>query len=471
MQATSGVWLHDASSFERLGRIAPTGATAIAVDDKRSNFAMSVETGGQCAVTVYDARSFRALGSTRADCPNGRMRFSEDGETLAIPSMGGNSATVFAWRKNAAKRIANSTDVNDAIPFSKGTLVATVDDSDQALVTNVRTGRILFSSHSFDVRTTTWRVPTGAFTSWGWPPKRDLNTVFVSEARETLYFGGEENFVWIFGFVPVQSEGDVTFNIQERVGPLKGNIEDILPVSEGRTLVATDAGLIYVFDSTWKELSNTGHAGLNLRNDGITLSPNGRSVLVTLNGRVFDWSGGDNTANSHGYAFGEPKSVYDVCVSFVSYGQEDAVFTNGFSGKTLLRVRKPHKNMANVFPHKIAEYTHSPLILTLTGGTRLVRVTEDGFCAFERLVKGKPTSIGPHFAGKCPVGVNHPRRNKVGIVDNTGILWTLDQAGHVRKVGTFGLPYEGMTDRANLRYLNGAWEFQDGGVTERIRDR
>ncbi|MBP9114362.1 MAG: hypothetical protein KBF88_16225, partial [Polyangiaceae bacterium] len=393
--------------------------------------------------------------STRADCPNGRMRFSEDGESLAIPSMGGNSTTVFSWRAKTSVRIANSTDVNDAIPFAKGTLVATVDDANLAYVVDVRTRKaIVSSSIARD------------------PPKHDLNAVYVSSTRNEIYFGGEDNLVWIFGFKHRDESATFDFFSVRRLGPLYGGIEDILSVSNDRTLVATDSGNIYLFDADWHELAKTGYGGaLSTRTESMRLSPNGRSVLVTHNGQLFVWSGDPLPPKHAGHAFGEPQSVYGMGTRTADHGLTDAVFTAGLEGRVLWRVRKPAKNTANVYPEKIAEYTHPPRILPLSGGTRLVRVTESGFCRFEQLVQGKLTPIETHFTGKCPVGINHPHRTKAGVVDNTGALSTIDQTGRVRKVGTFGLPYEGMTDRANLRYLNGAWEFQDGSVTERIRDR
>ncbi|MBP9111674.1 MAG: hypothetical protein KBF88_02650 [Polyangiaceae bacterium] len=435
VHATSGVWVHRAKTLKRVGRIGGASAVALAADTMGKVFAIAAEApGDQCITSLFDAVSFQPLAKMIADCPEGKMRFSEDGETLAIPSQIGNSTTVFSWRDGKRTRISNSTDVNDAMPFGLGRLLFTVDDANRARITNVVTRKVLFDSDTFNVdRGGVWgphRV--------GWPPRRDLNAAAVSDERGVVIFGGEENYLWCYRFFTKQS-GELGFKEEERV-ELDGNIEDIVTVTGGNTLVATDAGLVYEFGPTWNELFRAGSAGFNVLDDKIRIAPNGRSTLVVLNHRVFDWDRGTRDK-----PFGPPRSVYGMGLEPM-FAHENAFFVDG---NRLLRVRKLKRSVANADPEKVAEYTEEPSLLSFKGSFFVVAYHEGG-CKIERLVGGELKPIKHSLQGRCITGSPSSSDTHAGIVDATGTLWQLDPMGQTRQVGFFPLPPEGLDPYARL---------------------
>lgn len=250
VQASTGLWLHEAKTLARRGRVAPPPIAAMAVVSDRKAFAF-VTCDERCDLFVVRFPSLDTIRRESVDKP-ARIRFSDDGSRIVVATESEEEIQVVDVAHGGVTRIDHGEDINDATFLGpRSDYVAVADDGDNAVVYDVRDKRQSFSSAPLVTAFIRDHAADPALAPLI-TPQRDQNAVAYDAATDTLYTGGDDNRVWRFR--------PMLGGKPQLISPpwkLDANIEEIA-IDGGRVWVGTDALTLQLFDAAGNAESKLG---------------------------------------------------------------------------------------------------------------------------------------------------------------------------------------------------------------------
>lgn len=404
----TGLWLHDTKSLAKQKRLVagPIDDVAASPDGQRIAF---YSVPKLLRIATYPALSL--LVKTNADLPV-RMRFSADGQRVAIGSESDTVTLVDIAAGGAPKVIDTEEDVNDVFPMpDKPNEVAYASDEDEVVVLDMSSNNRVFGSEQHVM---TWRDTKKPFFVM-----RDQLAVAYDSITDTLLAGGDDNMFWRF------SHFRKTPKLENPI-ELNGNIVD-MACCAGRT--ATDRAVFIALDDVQvRAVGLDGRLGPTFgpfsstplwRPIRIALLPSG-DVLIAAKPGLFRWEPRTGKAwQSNDYPTSLPMAnAVDADTIYVACDRDGCV---------VHRVNHDSKPVADIETSIIGELPSSALqtILSFSTGLRAIVVTRDNSLQLAYLPVGG--TLEPLLNTKVTPGGHFAKRDSSlhGYVDPSGKVYEI----------------------------------------------
>lgn len=275
--AATGLWLHDSVSLAKRSRLVASPVLDVAASPNGSRIAY-VFADGRLRIISYPELS--TIVSIKVDVPK-RMRFSTDGQRLALGSESDTVTLVQVASGAVPKVIDTEEDVNDAYPMpDKPDEVAYASDEDEIVIVDVATSSRAFGSEQLVM---SWRQSNKPFFVM-----RDQNAVAFDSLTGTLLGGGDDNMIWRIADVRKSPR-------LESPTEVDGNVVDIACCAG--TSAADRAAFVAIDNGQVRTIGMNGRLGPTFGSSGssplshpirISLMPSG-DVLVVPQPGVVRW--------------------------------------------------------------------------------------------------------------------------------------------------------------------------------------
>jgi len=443
----TGLWLHDSKSLAKQRRLVagPIHDVASSPDGQRIAVFFAAR---QLRIAMYPALT--PLVTTGTDVPV-RMRFSADGQRLALGSESDTVTLVDIAAGGTLKVIDTEEDVNDVFPMpDKSDEVAYASDDDEVVVLDMSSKNRVFSSEQ---HVKSWRDSNKPFFVM-----RDQLAVAYDSVTDTLLGGGDDNMLWRFSHFRKTPK-------LEKPLELAGNIVD-MACCAGRT--AADRAIFVAFDDVQvRAVGLDGRLGPTFgpfspsplwRPIRISLLPSG-DVLVAAKPGLFRWEPRTGkTWQSNDYPAPLPMvNAVDADTVYVPFDGEGCVVHRVSHGATAV---------ADIETSIIGELPSSVLqtILSFSTGLRAIVVTRDNALQMAYLPVGE--ALEPLLNTKVTPGGHFAKRDSSlhGYVDPSGKVYEIAavprgmrQVGMALGKGTIvSLAWETASSKWRVSYSEGS---------------
>lgn len=444
--ASTGLWLHDTKTLAKRNRLVQNPVLDVAAAPNGSKLAYVFADG---RLRVVSFPGLMPILSAQVDTPT-RMRFSHDGQRLALGSESDTVTLVDVAPGAVPRSIDTNEDVNDVYPMpDKSNEVAYASDDDEVVVVNVDTNTRIFGSEALVMA---WRQTNKPLFMM-----RDQLVVAFDSVTGTLLAGGDDNMVWRFSNMRTSPK-------VEKPVEFGGNIVD-LACCAGRT-AAERAVFVAIDDGQVKTMGLDGRLGPGFgplvrhslsRPIRISLLPSG-DVLVTSLSTLFRWEPrGGTTWQSNDYISELPMTdAIDEDTVYVPCDREGCV---------VHRVNHGAKPIADIETTVLGEWPKSAVssILPFASGMRAILVSRDGTLHIAYLpVAGALEELQNT---KVTPGGRFGRRDATthGYVDPSGRVYEIAVVPRgLREVGmalgkgsVFSLGWDSAASKWRVRYTEG----------------
>lgn len=442
----TGLWLHDTNSLDKRSRLVAEPVKEVAASPNGSRIAYAFA-DGRLRIITYPGMT--PLVSVNVKVPT-RMRFSSDGQRLALGSES-DTVTLIEVAPGAVPKVVDTNeDVNDVYPMpDKPNEVAYASDDDEVVILDLSTSNRTFASEQLVM---SWRAAKKPFFMM-----RDQLTVAYDSVTGTLLGGGDDNMLWRFSNVRT------TPKVENPI-ELGGNVVDIACCA-GRTS-ADRAAFVAVDNAHVQAIGLNGRLGpqfgpligdLPSASIRISLLPSG-DVLVTPLSALFRWEPRSGVAvKSNDYSSPLPMAnAIDADTVYVPCDRDGCV---------VQRVAHGRKPVADIETTIAGELPSSQIqtVLRFATGLRAIVVTREGTLRMAYLPVGealedlRDTNVKPggHFAERDA--------STHGYVDSSGHVYEIVAVPRgMREVGralgkgdVMGLNWNSATSKWRVQYSEG----------------
>jgi hypothetical protein len=306
---STGLWLHETDSLAKRNRLVAQPIKEVAASPNGSRIAYAFA-DGRLRIITYPGLT--PIVSVKVNVPT-RMRFSNDGQRLALGSESDTVTLIDVTPGATPKVVDTEEDVNDVYPMpDKPNEVAYASDEDEVVILDLTTSNRSFASEQHVI---SWRKAKKPFFLM-----RDQLAVAFDSVTGTLLGGGDDNMLWRFSNVRTSPK-------VENPIELSGNVVDIACCA-GRTS-ADRAAFVAVDNAQVQAIGLNGRLGPQFgplvaheisQPIRISILPSG-DLLVASMSTVFRWEPrAGATLQSKDYAAALPlpsvidaDSVYVLC--------------------------------------------------------------------------------------------------------------------------------------------------------------
>lgn len=443
----TGLWLHDTKTLAKQRRLiaGPVHDVAASPDGQRIAFFLAPK---RLRIAMYPALT--PLVKTNTDLPV-RMRFSADGQRLALGSESDTVTLVDITAGGTPKVIDTEEDVNDVFPMpDKSNEIAYASDEDEVIVLDMTSNNRVFGSEQHVM---SWRNSKKPFFLM-----RDQLAVAYDSVTQTLLAGGDDNMFWRF------SNFRKTPKLETPI-ELGGNIVD-MACCAGRT--ATDRAVFVALDDVQvKTIGLDGRLGPTFgplissalsRPIRISILPSGDLLIAAMSG-LFRWeprSGKSWQSNDYSAPLPTGDSV-DADTVYIPCDRDGCVVHRIAHGA--IPAADTETTIIGDLPASVVQ-----TILSFSTGLRAIVVTHDASLHMAYLPVGD--ALEPLLNTKVTPGGHFAKRDSSlhGYVDPSGKVYEIAAVPRgMRHVGMalgkgfiVGLAWDAGSSKWRVSYSEGA---------------